>query len=311
MNNKCILITGGSGLVGTAIKEYIKQNSTKFNNDKFIFLSSKDGDLRNYDDTQKIFKKYLPTHVIHLAVKLMAGQEMKNYPVELLNDNIKINSNVLHCAYEFKVIKLISLLSSFAYPKDVPIPIYEKNLHSGQCHENYETYGFAKRYLELLTRSYRKQFKCNFICIIPSNIFGPSLTLRENGPVVEAFISKCLKSKRNKTEVICKGTGKTYRQFCYSYDLAKIIIWLLDNYNEDESINIAGTEIMIKDLIIHIAEIIGVKDKIKFDETFSDGPIYRTLSDEKISNLYKDYKYTNFDKALKETIQFAIKNITH
>ena len=232
MEKKKILVTGGTGLVGTSLKNYIiKNNLDKI--DEYIFLSSKECNLINYDETENIFQKIQPSHVIHLAVKLMAGNQMMNYPVDLLLNNIDINTNVLKCCYKFNIKKCISVLSSFAYPKNASIPIDEDQLHEGKCHENYESYAFAKRHLEILARSYRKQYNCNFINIIPSNIFGPIENAREDGPVVEALIKKCYNSKKNDENIICRGSGKSFRQFCYAPDLARVLLWTLENYNDE------------------------------------------------------------------------------
>jgi len=298
INIKTILVTGGSGLVGQGIKNYIKN----IKSDNYIFLSSKDGDLRNYNDTKIIFEKYKPTHVIHLAVKLMSGNMMNNYPVDMLEDNTLININVLKCAHKYNVKKLVSLLSPFAYPEHVKIPIMEYDLHNGPCYLNYESYGTAKRQLELLSRYYRKQYNCNFITVIPTNIFGPKDQYRLNGPVVEALIAKCIKASTTNTDIVCYGSGQVYRQFCYSKDLSKTLLWILDNYNDDNPINITGHEISIKELAITIAKKFNVQNKLIFDTSYPDGPVYRTLCDDKLVDIYKDYQKTDLKQSINEVI---------
>jgi GDP-L-fucose synthase len=132
---KKILVTGASGLVGQSIQNLIAENENEW-----IFISSKDCDLSNFQETQLLFKNILPTHVIHLAVKLMNGNEIKNHPSTILHINTMINMNVLKCSHDFNVKKVISVLSSFAYLNDIGMPMKENNLHNGKYHNNYESY---------------------------------------------------------------------------------------------------------------------------------------------------------------------------
>jgi GDP-L-fucose synthase len=300
---KKILVTGASGLVGRSIQNLIAKNK---NESEWIFISSKDCDLSNFQETQSLFKNILPTHVIHLAVKLMNGNEMKNHPSTILHINTMININVLKCSHDFNVKKVISVLSSFAYPKNVDMPIKENELHNGKYHENYESYAMSKRYLEVLSRSYRDEYNDNFVTIIPTNIFGPLKNLRHDGPVIESFIKKCINSKNTGENINAFGLGKEYRQFCYAPDLAKVLIWMLDNYNESEPLNITGHEVMIKDILNIIASHLAVSDKIVFGGQESNAPIYRTVCDEKIKQLCKDYVITDIDVAIREAVDCAL-----
>jgi hypothetical protein len=133
---ECVMVTGGSGIVGSALREYVENSEAeKFR--KWIFLSSKDGDLRDITATNELFRHYKPTKVIHLAVTLMAGGDMPTYGASLLHDNLQIDANVLSCSHKYGIQKVISLLSSFAYPRDAEIPLMEKDLHNGPCHPSY------------------------------------------------------------------------------------------------------------------------------------------------------------------------------
>lgn len=294
-STRTILVTGGTGLVGRALKAHVEASNTK---GTFIFASSSEADLREYGEAFKLFEKYKPTHVIHLAVRLMAGSDMGKCMADLLVANLAIDSNVLRCAHEFKVSKLVSTLSSFAYAQEAHIPITEDQLHDGKLHPLYEAYGLSKRVLETLSRAYHKQFDDNFVTVVPSNIFGRVNTYRDDGPVMDALISKALHSARTGQSFVCRGTGSPLRQFCYAPDLAKALLWVLENYDDPEPLNITGQEISIREVAFAVAKQFGVADKVKFDATYPDGPLRRTLSDAKLRSMFAEYSPTSFVEAL-------------
>jgi CDP-6-deoxy-D-xylo-4-hexulose-3-dehydrase len=300
-HRKVVLVTGGSGLVGRALEDVVKGSEGQ-NDDVWIFSSSKDADLRSYDETKMLFKRHCPTHVLHLAVKLMAGSDMSKMAASLIHDNDTINANVLRCAHEVNCDKVVSVLSSFAYPERVELPIDESQLHAGPCHPLYESYGSSKRTLEILSRAYRAQYGRNFVTVIPSNIFGAISHLREDGPVIDALVSKAVKSAQTGCDFSCRGTGAPFRQFCYAPDLAHVLVWALGHYDEAEPINVAGEEISIRAVTETIADIFGVEGRLTFDASFPDGPKYRTLSDRKLRRLFEGYEQTGFKTAMQDVV---------
>ena len=300
-HRKVVLVTGGSGLVGRALEEFVKESGRE-DDDVWIFSSSKNADLRSYDETKKLFERHCPTHIIHLAVKLMAGSDMSQMAASLIHDNDAINANVLRCAHEINCDKVVSVLSSFAYPEQVKLPIDESQLHAGPCHPLYESYGSSKRSLEILSRAYRTQHGRKFVTVIPSNIFGTISDLREGGPVIDALVSKAVKSARSGCELSCRGTGAPCRQFCYAPDLARVLVWALDHYDEAEPLNVVGEEVSIRAAAEIIADMFGVGDRLTFDTSFPDGPMYRTLSDRKLRRLFEGYEQTGFRTALQKVV---------
>lgn len=159
-----VLVTGGSGLVGAAIKEYIDKTGAK-DSEEWIFLSSKMGDLRKREDTEKIFEHYKPTHVIHLAAKvggLFANMAQK---VEFFRENILINDNIMECCRIYKVQKLVSFLSTCIFPDKTTYPIDETMLHDGPPHPSNEGYAYAKRLIDTLNRAYAEEYGCKFCCL--------------------------------------------------------------------------------------------------------------------------------------------------
>lgn len=166
-----VLVTGGTGLFGKAIEHVVKNDPRP--QESWIFLSSKDGDVRDREATRKIFEKYQPTHVIHLAA-LVGGlfRNMKQ-KVEFYRENTLINDNVMECCREFKVKKLVSCLSTCIFPDKTTYPIDETMVHNGPPHDSNAGYAYAKRMIDVMNKCYNEEYGCNFTSIIPTNIYGP------------------------------------------------------------------------------------------------------------------------------------------
>lgn len=211
-----VLVTGGTGLVGKAIETYVN-NSPTIENEKWIFLGSKDGDIRSRKETEALFEKYNPTHVIHLAAKvggLFANMKQK---VEFYRENVLMNDNIMECCRIYKVQKLVSFLSTCIFPDKTSYPINESMLHNGPPHPSNEGYAYSKRLLDTMSRAYAEEYGCNFTSIIPTNIYGPNDNfLIENGHVIPGLIHKCYIAKRDGTPFTVWGSGKPLRQFIYS-----------------------------------------------------------------------------------------------
>lgn len=300
-----ILITGGSGLVGSAIKKISK--NYKYN---FIFLSSKDGDLRNYQQTYNIFEKYNPDYVIHLAANVGGLYKNLKYRVEMLEDNIDINMNVLKCSHKFKVKKCISLLSTCIFPDKVQYPINEDMLHLGEPHNSNYPYAYAKRLLEIQSRVYREQYNNNFICLIPTNIYGPNDNYHlENSHVIPGLIHKCYISKLHNKNFLVRGSGKPLRQFLYSIDLANIIMLVLQsNQNIQTLIVSPREETSIKDISMLIYQNINNKNEIEFDKNSSDGQYKKTVDNTLLRKLFPEFNFTNIKVGIKESVNWFLEN---
>jgi len=196
LENEVIMVTGGSGLVGKAIEQVINHEDKRAN-ESWIFLTSKDGDLRNRENTEAIFQKYKPTQVIHLAA--LVGGLFRNlkYKVEFFHDNISINANVLECCRIHKVKKLVSCLSTCIFPDKTTYPIDETMLHNGPPHTSNEGYAYAKRMIEVLNRAYYDEYGCHFTSVIPTNIFGPFDNWKiEDAHVIPGLIHKIHNAKK-------------------------------------------------------------------------------------------------------------------
>ncbi|KAM0753408.1 GDP-L-fucose synthase [Meredithblackwellia eburnea MCA 4105] len=313
-----VLVTGGTGLVGSALKYVIETEpvGSRFGkqteDEKWIFLSSKEGDLRDLAQTEAIFKKYKPTHVIHLAA--LVGGLFHNMKKKLtfLRDNCLINDNVLWASHEGQVQKVISCLSTCVFPDKVTYPIDETMVHLGPPHESNFGYAHGKRLVDVSNHAYHDQYGSNFTSAIPTNIFGPHDNYSlEDSHVIPGLVHKCLLAKKNNTPFIVSGTGKPLRQFIYSRDLAKLFIWQLREYGEIDPIILSvgeKEEVSIKQVADAIVKAVGFTGDYSFDTTKADGQYKKTASNEKLMKLLPDFKFTPFEEALDESVKWFLEN---
>ena len=294
-----ILVTGGSGLVGNAVKSVSKKY-----NYNFIFISSKDFNLLNIDETKEMFQKYKPTFVIHLAGYVGGLYRNMNNKVDMLEKNLLINFNVIKCAHDFQVKKMVACLSTCIFPNDISYPIDESMLHNGAPHFSNDAYAYAKRMIEIHCKAYRENYGDNFICITPTNIYGPHDNFDlENGHVLPSLIHKCFLAKHQNTDFVVRGTGRPLRQFIYSEDLADLIMIILEKSNEDNTIS-EKDEKSIEYIARVIAKSFNYENNLKFDENFSDGQYKKTVSNKKLQNLVGDYEFTSLENGIQKTVQW-------
>lgn len=304
---KTVLVTGGSGLVGQAIK----QITYDLNSYKFIFLSSKDVDLTDSNATRAIFIQYKPNYVIHLAAYVGGLFKNMRYKVDMLETNLLINYNVIHYAHEFGVEKLVACLSTCIFPDKVIYPIREELLHNGPPHFSNDAYAYAKRMLEVQCRAYREQYGDRFFCVIPTNIYGLYDNFHlEDSHVIPGLIHKCFLAKRDNLPFVVSGTGKPLRQFIYSIDLAKLILWAMENFTGDNII--LGVpeshEISIGEVAQLIAKEFNYEDHIEFDKSKSDGQYKKTVGVNRLMRLIGSFDFTPISDGIHKTVKWFIEN---
>ena len=304
---KRIIITGGSGLVGSAIKEI----SYKYGIYDFMYVSSSEYDLTSLEKTKAMFDKYLPNYVIHLAA--CVGGLFKNMEnkVRMLEDNLMINFNVVKCCHEYKVEKLVACLSTCIFPDKTTYPINETMLHNGPPHTSNDAYAYAKRMLHVQCKAYRDNYGDDFTCVIPTNVYGPndnfSLT---DGHAIPSLIHQCYIAKQSGDAFVVKGTGAPLRQFIYSCDLAELIMWTLQNY-DDETIILSvseSAEISIADIAKLIAKHMDYKGLILYDERFSDGQYKKTADNSRFIEKHGAYKFTDIGDGIEKTVKWFLLN---
>jgi GDP-L-fucose synthase len=293
---KKLLVTGGNGLVGSSIKADIK--------------IGKQYDLRNIEDTNKMFEYHKPTHVIHCAGKVGGVSANMNYKGEFFYDNIMINTNVIESARLHNVKKLVSFLSTCVFPDNIEYPITEKKIHLGEPHFSNYPYAYAKRMADIQIKSYREQYGLEYVSVIPTNIYGPNDNFSlENGHVIPMLLHKMYMAQRDKTDFVVWGSGKPLREFIYSKDIAKLSEWALDNYNESEPIIFSNSnEISIKDLVDLLVNEFNFKGNVIFDKTKPDGQFRKPSDNSKLKTYLPNFEFTPIELGLKETINWFINN---
>ncbi|XP_076040151.1 GDP-L-fucose synthase-like isoform X2 [Oratosquilla oratoria] len=262
-----IMVTGSSGMVGHGIQLALEED--KKPNEKWIFLSSKDADLRDREATKILFEKYKPTHVVHLAAKVGG-----------LFNNMEHNCDFY--------------------------------LHNGPPHFSSYGYSYAKRMIEVMNYVYNDQYGCQFTSIIPCNVFGPHDNFNlTGGHMLAGLIHKAYLAERYDQPFVIWGTGKPLRQFIYSVDLGRLIIWVLREYPEIEPIILAADEedeISIRDTGELVVKAFGYQGEIVHDVSKSEGQFKKTASNAKLRKYLPDFKFTPIKQAIEETVDWFRKN---
>ncbi|CAH0392509.1 unnamed protein product [Bemisia tabaci] len=309
---KIILVTGGSGLVGQAIKKVVE--TEKREGEKFVFLSSKDGDLADAEATRKIFEKYRPTHVIHLAAKVGGLFDNMAHNLDFLRQNIHINDNVLQTSYETGVFKVVSCLSTCIFPDKTTYPINETMVHNGPPHNSNYGYSYAKRLIDISNRGYYDQYGKIFTSVIPCNVFGPHDNFNlKSSHVIPGLIRKLYDAmERGDKEFVVLGSGKPLRQFIYSLDLAKLFLWVLREYDEVEPVILSvdeKDEVSIEEVARLIAKSFSYQGMIRFDSSAADGQYKKTACNNKLRSLIgTEFKFTPLAEAIQETVAWFQNN---
>ncbi len=291
------LITGSTGLLGSEIMRIIPDS---------IGLSSKDCDLTESNCAILSSENDQIDTVIHCAAKVGGVNANVMHSAEFFDDNVKMNMNVVRACKE-RNIKLVSVLSTCIYPDATfaKYPLTEDQVHTGPPHHTNAGYAYAKRMLEVQSRVYRQQYGCNFISVIPNNLYGLNDNYSlESGHVIPALIRKFHEAMLNdESEIVIWGSGSPLREFTFASDAAKIILWLADNYDGPEPINIGNPEeISIGNLARMIGDIIGFQGSIKFDASKPDGQLRRASSNAKLRSLGWIEDYTPIEQGLITTI---------
>jgi GDP-L-fucose synthase len=299
---KKVLVTGGTGMIGNALR-HLAPNA--------IFLSSKDADLRKAHETQDILNFYKPDAVIHLAARVGGIKANMDYLGDFYYDNIMINTNVIHSCKKTSVKKLISVLSTCVYPDNASYPLTEEQMHSGPPHKSNYAYAHVKRMIDVQSRAYRDQFGCNFTTVIPNNLFGKHDNFDlKNSHVIPAIIRKIYEARNKKENVVLWGDGSPLREFTYADDMASILLFLLDNFECREPINVGNTiQYSIKQLAEMIADIYNFEGEIVWDTSGPPGQYKKPSDNSKLIDLgWKKENYTNFQSALEEVCKWFENN---
>jgi len=308
---KVILVTGGSGLVGKAIEKVIETEDSR-PDEKWIFLSSKDANLLDLDSAKAVFEKYKPTHVIHLAA--MVGGLFANMKANLdfFRKNMAMNDNVLSVSHETGVVKVVSCLSTCIFPDKTTYPIDETMVHLGPPHDSNFGYSYAKRNIDVLNRGYAQQHGRKYTSVIPCNVFGPHDNYNlENSHVIPGLIHKAYLAEKSGKPFEIWGTGKPLRQFIYSMDLARLFIWVLRSYDEVDPIILSvdeKDEVSIADVANMVLKAADFKGEVKYLTDKADGQFKKTASNAKLRKYLPEFAFTPIETAIKESVDWFKQN---
>jgi len=285
MNRKAkIYVAGHSGLVGSAIMRKLADNSYE----DIIYRTSSELDLRDQDAVHQFFATEEPEYVFLAAAKVGGILENNTYPADFIYENIMIETNVIHAAYIYGVKKLLFLGSSCIYPRLAPQPIKEEYLLTGELEPTNDAYAIAKIAGIKMCQAYNRQYKTNFISVMPTNLYGPNDNFDlASSHVLPALIRKFHEAKINQqSSVEIWGTGKPRREFLHVDDLAEACIFLMDHYDEGKPINVGtGMDITIADLATLIAKVVGYSGQIRYKIDMPDGTMRKMLDVSKITLL--------------------------
>lgn len=265
-----IYVAGHRGMVGSAIVRKLQKEG--FTN--ILSRTSKELDLRNQQAVTDFFAKEKPDYVFLAAAKVGGIVANNTYRADFIYENLMIQSNIIHHSYVNKVKKLMFLGSSCIYPKLAAQPLKEEYLLTGLLEPTNEPYAIAKIAGIKMCDAYRSQYGCNFISVMPTNLYGPNDNYDlNNSHVLPALIRKFHTAKLKKdTSVEIWGTGSPLREFLHADDLADACFYLMQNYNEPGLVNIGvGEDITIKDLALLVKKIVGFEGELKFDTSKPDG----------------------------------------
>ena len=283
---KCakIYVAGHRGLVGSAIVRELQRQGYE----NLVLRTSKELDLRCQQDVQEFFRQERPEYIVDAAAKVGGIGANSTYPAEFIFDNLMIQTNVIHAAHETNVKKLLFLGSSCIYPKMAPQPLKEEYLLTGALEPTNEAYAIAKISGIKMCEFYAKQYGDCFISAMPTNLYGINDNFDlQNSHVLPALLRKLHEAKvKQKPQVVVWGTGTPRREFLFVDDLANACVFLLQNYEQTEFVNVGtGSDLTIAELAQLMADIVGYQGELVFDASKPDGTPVKRLDVSALSSL--------------------------
>lgn len=291
------LITGSAGMLGSSLRRLLV-------NEDAVYLTREDADLTSFEATAALFRTHKPEFVIHCAAVVGGIGSNSIHSGDYFRKNILINLNVLEAARLAGVKRLISFMSTCVFPDKTEYPLKENSLHNGAPHPSNFGYAYAKRMLEVQSSAYRKEWNCDFIVAIPTNMYGPHDDFAlEGGHVIPSLIHRTYLRQQEGSDLLAWGTGSPLREFVYVDDIAKLTLWALENYREEEPIIFSsGVERSIKELVEIVAEKMKFTGKIVWDSTKPDGQFRKPSDTAKLGRLRPDFQFTTLDEGIEKSV---------
>lgn len=304
--NSKIYVAGHRGLVGSAIIRNLKAKGFK----NIIYRTHKELDLTNQDDVRRFFEEERPEYIFLAAAKVGGIYANNTYPAEFIYENLMIQNNVIKSSHDFKVKKLLFLGSTCIYPKMAPQPIKEEYLLTGALEETNEAYAVAKIAGLEMCKFFKRQYGDNFISCMPTNLYGPNDNFDlKNSHVLPALIRKFHEAKINGDETVeVWGTGTPLREFLYVDDMADACVFLMENYDGEEHVNIGnGEEVSIRELAEIVKKVVDFEGIIKFNTNMLDGTPRKLTNVEKLHKLGWKHKI-GLEQGIMLTYNYFIEN---
>lgn len=302
-----ILVTGGSGLVGAAVRRLALETD---GNNWWHFVNSQDADLRDLQQTLALFERVRPTHVLHLAARVGGLYYNMRDNVGFFRDNMLMQDNVCQCCLKLGVQRMVSVLSTCIFPDGMRLPLTEEDLHMGPPHKSNAGYAHAKRMMHVQCELYNEQYGCDFVSVIPTNAYGEGDNFHlQDAHVVPALIHRCFLAKQAGSSFEVAGSGKPLRQFIYAADLACMLRWALLHYSENKAIILADErEHSIREVAEFVAEAMDFQGDIVFDTSLGDGQMRKTVSTEKLKSHMPHHECVGLRKGIKKTVEWFRSN---
>ena len=304
--NSRIYVAGHRGLVGSAIVRNLKANG--FTN--IITRTHAELDLTNQADVRKFFEEERPEYVFLAAAKVGGIHANNTYPADFIYDNLMIQNNVIKAAHDFKVTKLLFLGSTCIYPKMAPQPIKEEYLLTGALEETNEAYAVAKIAGLEMCKFFKRQYGDNFISCMPTNLYGPNDNFDlKSSHVLPALIRKFHEAKVNGAETVeVWGTGTPLREFIYVDDMAAACVFLMENYDGEQHVNIGtGEEVSIRQLAETVKEVVGFEGELVFNTDMPDGTPRKLTTVDKLHGLGFMHK-VSLNEGIRLAYQWFLEN---
>jgi GDP-L-fucose synthase len=331
-STKRVLVTGGTGFLGSFVVEKLRQRGAK----EIFVPRSKDYDLVQMDAVQRIYKDAQPDIVVHLAARVGGIGFNQANPGKLFYDTLMMGAQLLDVGWQVGIEKFVAVATICSYPKSTRVPFREEDLWNGYPEETNAPYGLAKKMLLVHSQAYRQQYSFNSIVLFPVNLYGPRDNFDlETSHVIPALIRKCIEAKKQfearglRSEAAASnlqpptsgdfssasnlhpptltvwGSGTPTREFLYVEDAAEGILLAAERYNKSDAVNLgAGFEISIKELVERIVKLTGFTGRVKWDASKPDGQPRRMLDVSKAEKEFGFRAQTSFEDGLRKTIQW-------
>lgn len=301
-----IYVAGHRGLVGSAIVRNLEAKGYK----NIIYRTHKELDLTNQEAVRTFFEEERPEYVFLAAAKVGGIHANNTYPADFIYDNLMIQNNVIKAAHDFEVKKLLFLGSTCIYPKMAPQPIKEEYLLTGSLEETNEAYAVAKIAGLEMCKFFKRQYGDNFISCMPTNLYGPNDNFDlKNSHVLPALIRKFHEAKVNNSEAVeVWGTGTPLREFLYVDDMADACVFLMENYDGEQHVNIGtGEEVSIRELAETVKEVVGFDGELVFNTDMPDGTPRKLTTVDKLHGLGWKHK-VSLDKGIRLAYNWFLEN---